>query len=94
MALPGIAWAQRIEGLPIHTGDTVEAVQAAYRTDEVPQPSQSSRKNATALHLSSHGVWVFFDQDHKAYTIRLEAPFVQAQGYAPAKFIFNISIVP
>lgn len=75
MSVPALACAQRIQGLPIQPGDTVEAVQAAYGTSEAPQPSQSARKNVTALHLSSRGVWAFFDQDRKVYTIRLEAPF-------------------
>jgi hypothetical protein len=80
-ALPLLASAQRIEGLPIKPGDTVEAVQAALQTDLKPVESQSAtRRGVTALRLQDRGIWVFFDNKGVAYVIRLDAPFAGDVG--------------
>lgn len=75
-----LASAQKIEGVPVSLGDTVEAARAALKTDLQPEESQSVRLGTTALRLKTKGIWVFFDKDGKAYNIRLDAPFAGGVG--------------
>ena len=68
---------QKISGLPIQPGDTIENVKAALDTDIEPEAYDDSAlqgKNKQ-LRLKTKGIWVFFDQSGRAYTIRLDEPF-------------------
>jgi hypothetical protein len=74
----GGAFAQtnKIEGLPIKLGDSIEAVKAALGTTLEPEESQSAvRRNTKSLRLKTRGIWVFFDQNGRSYNIRLDSPF-------------------
>ena len=65
-----------IEGLPIKLGDSIETVKAALGTALEPEAYRSAaQRNARTLRLKTKGIWVFFDQDGRAYNIRLDAPF-------------------
>ena len=75
-----LAQGKGIEGLPVGLGDSIEKVQAAFGTTLEPEPSKSTMQNTRQLRLRTRGVSVFFDQDGKAYTIRLEAPFAGNVG--------------
>lgn len=78
MLMTGTVGAQNksIEGLPIKLGDSIEKVKAALGTAIEPEESKSAtQRNTKALRLSAQGIWVFFDQEGRAYTIRLDAPF-------------------
>lgn len=73
---------QKISGLPIKPGDSIEKVKAALETDIEPEAydnSASQGKNKQ-LRLKTKGIWVFFDQSGRAYTIRLDAPFAGNVG--------------
>lgn len=71
--------------LDIKIGDSVAAVKAVLKTDLAPKmmernpalPPNVPDMNAgkSVLHLATKGIWVFFDQVGKVYTIRLDAPF-------------------
>jgi hypothetical protein len=67
---------RRIEGLPIKLGDSIDEVKAALGTTLEPEDSKSAAQPKTkALRLRTKGIWVFFDQTGRTYTIRLDAPF-------------------
>ena len=67
---------KKIDGLPIKLGDSIEKVKAALGTAIEPEESKSAvQRNSKALRLKTRGIWVFFDQDGRAYNIRLDAPF-------------------
>lgn len=68
---------QKISGLPIQPGDSIENVKAALDTDIEPEAynDSASRGKNKQLRLKTKGIWVFFDQSGRAYTIRLDAPF-------------------
>jgi hypothetical protein len=68
-----------IEGMPLHTGDTLDKVREIYKTDKQPEPYKTTiEEGKTELRLRTKGVWFFFDKDNKIYTIRLDAPFAGA----------------
>jgi hypothetical protein len=70
-------------GLSVAFGSTVLQVQSALGTSEPPRPSQSFNiasgkledQGETQLRVALSGIWVFFDREGRARTIRLEAPF-------------------
>ncbi len=81
--MAGIAIAQdkKIEGLPVSLGDSIEKVKSALETTLEPEESRSAvQRNTKALRLKTRGIWVFFDQDGRAYNIRLDAPFAGNVG--------------
>jgi hypothetical protein len=66
----------KINGLPIKLGDSIEKVKAALGTAIEPEESKSAvQSNTKALRLKTRGIWVFFDQEGRTYDIRLDAPF-------------------
>lgn len=72
----------KISGLPIKPGDSIENVKSALNTDIEPEAydnSASQGKNKQ-LRLKTKGIWVFFDQSGRAYSIRLDAPFTGNVG--------------
>jgi hypothetical protein len=73
---------QKISGLPILPGDSIEKVKSALNTDIEPEDYSDSnmRKNYKQLRLKTKGIWVFFDQFGRAYTIRLDTPFAGNVG--------------
>ncbi|MGZ5036463.1 MAG: hypothetical protein ACXWHB_02665 [Usitatibacter sp.] len=70
-----------IEGLPIKLGDSVEKVRAALGTTMKAESSRATPDSETKeLRLKSKGIWVFFDREGLAYSIRLEPPFAGNVG--------------
>jgi hypothetical protein len=66
----------KIDGLPIKLGDSTTQVQAAFQTQLEAEPYENSvNKGGYSLQLRSKGVWTFFNNEGKAITIRLSAPF-------------------
>jgi len=71
-----LAQGKAIQGLPVALGDSIEKVQSALGTTMQAEESKSAvQTNTKQLRLKTQGIWVFFDQDGKAYNIRLDAPF-------------------
>jgi hypothetical protein len=68
--------------LPVVIGDSLEKVKAALGTSvEAKSYSNSDRdENKLELDLRDRGLIVFFDSDHKVYTIRFQAPFAGSVG--------------
>ncbi|MGA3281247.1 MAG: hypothetical protein ABSD50_09710 [Smithella sp.] len=66
----------RFNNLLVKPGDTIDQVRSVYHTSAEPEPTDRPDKpGGKVLRLQSEGVWFFFDQTGKIYTIRLEAPF-------------------
>jgi hypothetical protein len=62
--------------VPVALGDSIERVQSALGTEVKPEPFTSvATTGGTAIRLRTRGIWVFFDKEGKAQTIRLDAPF-------------------
>ena len=78
------AQSNKISGLPIRLGDSIEKVKAEIGTDIEPEEVQETtsrfatstqKEKKQQLRLKTKGIWVFFDKSGRVYTIRLEAPF-------------------
>jgi hypothetical protein len=66
----------KFNDLLVKPGDTIDQVRSVYHTSAEPEPTDRPDKpGGKVLRLQSEGVWFFFDQTGKIYTIRLEAPF-------------------
>ena len=61
--------------LLVKPGDTIDRVRSIYHTSAQPEPVKSTTSGSTSLHLQDEGIWFFFDQTGKIYTVRLESPF-------------------
>jgi len=74
-----------VSALDIHMGDSVNTVKSVLKTGVDPMPvSRPSTLPAnvpdmnagkTSLHLVDKGIWVFFDQNGRVYTVRVDAPY-------------------
>lgn len=64
--------------LDLQKGDTVEAVQHKLGLTHAPTPSPDTDPPANHYHLADVGVWVFFNEHNKVYSIRFDAPFAHA----------------
>ena len=64
-----------LNDLLVKPGDTIDQVRSVYHTSAQPEPTNSIKPGSTALHLNDKGIWFFFDQTGKIYTVRVESPF-------------------
>ena len=62
-------------GMPVVIGDTYKEVKAAYPIAPVPEPISGQYKHSTSVRLEDLGIWFFFDDNKKIYTIRLDQPW-------------------
>ncbi len=84
-AQSAIAQTAPVANLGFKLGDDVATVKAALSTNAEPEPMLKSpllpanvpdlNRGKTVLHLRTKGIWVFFDTNGSAETIRLDAPF-------------------
>ena len=76
---PTLAAPPSFSGMPpIRIGDEVSEVQAALKTNTLPQPMPEQgalQRTKTFIHLRDQGVWVFFNQIDVVETIGFDAPF-------------------
>jgi hypothetical protein len=69
------------QDLRISIGDTLAKVKEVLSTSLEPRPYKSdTSQNTTMLHLTTKGVWVFFDRAGNVSMIRLDAPFAGEIG--------------
>jgi hypothetical protein len=74
----GLATAQstQVTGLPIGVNDSAVKVKELLQTSLTPEPaSYVNSPTKTELHIKTKGIWVFFDKDDRAISIRLDPPF-------------------
>jgi TIR domain len=68
--------------LPVVIGDSLEKVKAALGTSVEAKPYSNSDRDENKLELAlrDRGLIIFFDSNHKVYTIRFQAPFAGSVG--------------